>query len=126
MSVKKIKNVGDLKAILENFDDKSSIKMILPLVGDWADIDVFEGTLVRMKRKERHKLINLSNKYHHPDSYKEVELKDVKMPEWEICDGQFDSENEEYKKLHEFKKTIMISNKIRNKSTFDRMGDIHY
>ena len=126
MSVKNIKNVGDLKELLGTFSDKTDIKMLIPYVEDWADIEIFEATLFRMKRKERCKLINLSNKYHHPETYKEVQLKDVKMPGWDILDGSFESESDEYKKLHQFKKVVMISNKSRNKSTFDRLGDIHY
>ena len=126
MSNKKIKNIGDLKEALEQYDDKMELKMFIPLVEDWADIVVTEQRLVRMKRKEKHKLMNLSGRYHNPDKHEDCPLNKVKMPEWELEDNVFVTESESYKKLHESKKIIMFSQRSRNKSTFDRAGDIHY
>ena len=126
MSNKKIKNIGDLKEVLEQYDDKIELKMFIPLVEDWADIVVTEETLVRMKRKEKHKLINLAGKYHNPETHKDYPLSKIEMPEWELEDKAFVTDRESYKKLHQSKKVIMFSHRLRGKSDFDRSGDIDY
>ena len=118
----KIKTVGDLKKYLEGIPDKTEIKYFNGMVDDWMDLDIYPETLSKYKPKFELMIVNLQRLQ---DGKPEL-TKLGRQSEWEIDDNSGYDDEDELNKNRIFKNILMFGGKRRNKSSFDRMGNIDY
>jgi hypothetical protein len=116
--------VKKLKELLDKLPDNAEIKMFHPSVDDWVDFEIVETQLMRMKRTALLESINLRRQR---DGEPLVSLEDVSFDTWEFIDVysgvHFDENNI---KNYETKKIMLISNKTKGATTFDRLGTMSY
>jgi len=120
--------IKDLKKFLEKYPDDMDIKMELPMVGDWADIKLHHTKLQRMKKEEFVGMCNWQNKEYKLGrkimKLSDPDVKKRKM-EWEFAQPGLNKQLK-IEDVYEYKEAIVITNKPRGKSSFDRMGTIEY
>jgi hypothetical protein len=109
--------VKDLKKKLEKLPDDLDVKMLLPLVDDWADITLNNVCLYRMKKDIRCKVRNnqnreFFNKELGQDRRTDYTPEEMPDEEWSLYNG--------------FVEALVISNKTRGKTDYDRNGTIEY
>jgi hypothetical protein len=121
---------------LQKIKGNPEIKMWNGLVEDWMNIELVECELVKRckeyirwgieeewKQENRSREIPADVQQHLDDLIKEQ----VKEEEWDFP-NQFITTEEESKRWYgkNRKKFVMIDAKKRNKSTYDRLGEISY
>lgn len=114
----------DLIKILEK-NPEQEVKFYNSFVDDWMNISVDEHELVKEKPSYILMLSNLDRKQ---KGLPEHTLEDIKKykrgSEWEFKNDFADYERD--KKHYSFKNIFLIQGKSRNKTTFDRLGEISY
>jgi hypothetical protein len=125
--------VKELKNKLNELPDDLEVKMVLPMVDDWADIKMESVCLYRMKKEVRCDVVNKQN-----DEFFNKELGQNRrtdytpdeMPdeEWKLYNNfVFSSISEEdFYETYDTREALLISNKKRGKQSFDRIGSIEY
>jgi cobalamin-dependent methionine synthase I len=116
--------VKKLKELLNNLSDNSEIKMFHPAAIDFVDFEIVETQLMRMKKTALLEAINLRRQR---DGEPLVSLEDVSFDTWSLIDEysgvDFDENNI---KDYETKKILMICNKTKGETSFDRLGTFNY
>jgi hypothetical protein len=125
--------VKDLKKSLEELPDDLDVKMLLPLVDDWADIKLKNVCLYRMKKDVRSEVINRQNeeffnKELGQDRKTDYTPEDMPDEDWKLYNGFVFSSisQEDFYETYETKEALVISNKTRGKTDYDRNGTIEY
>ena len=125
--------VRELKKKLSKLPDDFEVKMLLPLVDDWADIKIQKVSMYRMRKEVLCEVVNKQNEILFNAQYGENRRTDYTPDEmtekpWEINDGFVRSmhSDEEFNETYETKEAILIVNKSRGKTDWDRYGSIQY
>jgi hypothetical protein len=116
--------VKKLKEILDKLPDNVEIKMFHPAAIDFVDFEIVETQLMRMKRTSLLETLNLRQQRDGKPLYK---LEDIGFDEWSLIDDYSGVDfDENYIKQYETKKILMICNKTKGATTFDRLGTMSY
>jgi len=110
----------DLIKILQ-LNPEMDVKIYNGVVNDWMDVTLDTYTLVKEKPSTLLELINLQNMKNGLPLWDKLKKGYYKERDWE-----FENEYNINKKGFTHKKVFIIQGKYRNKSNFDRLGEIHY
>jgi hypothetical protein len=116
--------VKKLKELLDKLPDNAEIKMFHPAAIDFVDFEILETQLMRMKRTALLESLNLRQQRDGKPLY---ELQDIGFDNWSLIDEyrgvDFDENNIKH---YETKKILMICNKTKGATSFDRLGTMSY
>ena len=124
--------VKELIEELQKLPNDMEVKMFLPIVEDWVDINIDVSELNRLKREVKLDVTNKQNKHFNEeyghDRRTDYTIDDIKEDDWELYDyiAMSSTSKEEYDEWYEKKNIALISNVLKGKSSYDRMGEMEY
>lgn len=110
----------DLIKILE-LNPESDVKLYNGMVDDWMDIQVDNITLVKERPSRVLEQINFQRNKDGLPLWDKLKKNYYKERDWE-----FENEYNVHKKGFTRKNVLLVQGKLRNKSSFDRLGKINY